>query len=329
MMIWMDDALFSGGRYIDCLSVLHNAAIRGHSLTISNDPSEKIGSPNFNEWKHSLSEKIEHEVDNILDRLKVIPSNSVDRGFSERLLITHRKFPHINKSCFVNIDQAIRAVSLPLHILVENQINDSAFLRSVMPPSDRKKLSQWERQGQIRYIQGGGITEIRKLIAFHVNDENSRSTFGLPTDIWKLLHFIIYDHDGNANENPSSDSEKVRLICESNGMSDRHHRLKRRTQENYIPLKALREIINKSDLIDSDRTSMINKIDLYKDQQDLRFFKPVVVNKKDNFSDVNEKLFKNAFANENYKDLWKDEWFREDESGTEMASLAKSIASCI
>ncbi|QQZ30662.1 hypothetical protein HMY34_18945 [Thiothrix subterranea] len=321
MMIWMDDALFSGSRYIDCLSVLHNAAIRGHSLTISNDPSARRGSPNFDEWKRSLSEKIKHEVDNILDKLKVIPSNIADRGFSKRLLITNREFS-ISNVCFVRLDEAVRAVSLPLHILVENQINDAAFLRHVMPPDCREELEKLERRGQIRYIQGGGLTEILKLIKFHIKDDNSRLVFGLPADVWKLLHFIIYDHDGKTSDSPSYDSKKTYLICEDNDMLHRSHRLMRKSQENYIPVDALKEIVNfKKKINNSQKEETQRNIGSYEKSGDKRFFEDVVK------LSSNEKLFKSVFGEDAYEEIWKDEWFEKDGSWPEMRKLAESIVS--
>jgi hypothetical protein len=318
----MDDALFSGSRYVDCLSILHNAAIRGHSLTISHDPSAKRGSPNFDEWNRSLSEKIKHEVDNILDKLKVIPSNIADRGFSKRLFITNREFS-ISNVCFVRLDEAARAVSLPLHILVENQINDAAFLRRVMPPDCREELEKLERRGQIRYIQGGGLTEILKLIKFHNNDERARLVFGLPADVWKLLHFIIYDHDGKASDFPSPDSEKTYSICKDNDMLHRSHRLKRKAQENYIPVDALKEIVNiKKKLSDSQKEETKKNIELYGNKGDKRFFENIV-----ELSPNNKKLFKSVFGEDEYEKIWEDEWFEKDDSWPEMRALAESILS--
>lgn len=315
MIIWVDDELFTGNsRSTDLLCLLRNAATRRHTLLISNDPDSagyNCESPHFFEWQKNLTDTLDWEVNLLCEKLSRVTVNSVTRGRSKRVLVSERTLGHHHSIC-LSLNDAVRAVSLPLHILVENQINDSSFLRRAMPSDWRKRITDWEKRGEIRFIQGGGITEIKKLIAVHAGDDDyAKLSFGLPADVWRQLHFVIYDHDGNTQQQPSGESNGVFRECDNNGMNTHQHRLERRKQENYLPVEALRAI----NFTDQESPTAIDE-----------FFTKTAEER--HFSDP-PGCFKNQFKEQEASLSWSDSWFEKDGSWPEMIRLAEKIASAM
>lgn len=320
----MDDALFSGTEHdVDLLGLLRNAAARRHTLFISDTPdSPHPGDhPYFDTWYLALPNRLKWEVTVLLEQLQWVSVNTVTRGRSKRLLVSNQDWKKDYASHLELID-ALRAASLPLHILVENQINDAEFLRRVMPPEWRNRLESWEKKGELRFVQGGGITEILKLLEFHLVDNQAKKTFGLPSEIWKQLHFIIYDHDGNQKSQSSSTSRKINVCCHDNGMENNHHQLERKKQENYLPLEALKIIASRI-TNHQDQQKILEQI--------IEYFSSEVFIR--NFAELpklgSSEFFKNEFSKPEYNDIWKDSWFENDGSWPEMVRLAESIASAM
>lgn len=342
MIIWMDDALFSGEYpYVDNIAILRNAANRRHTLIISDDPlkspfSRDFVRPCFDTWLDRLPDFMQVEINRLLDKLKLGSSgDSTSFGLAKRLLITERDADikakvNIEKSCFVSFDSAARAVSLPLHILVENQINDAAFIRRVMPPKWRIRLNDLECSGRLRYVQGGGIGEIKKMIEFHCVDGQALKAFGLSTDVWKLLHFVLYDRDIYKENNtidknrPSTQSEELRILCENQGMKYRSHQLERRAQENYLPYEILEYIRDNENFKNrQDKEEFFTKLNSYKEciTIEKNFFDMITITT----GNLGKRFFKSIFAKENLEEVWQDEWFDNDGSRNEMVKLAESI----
>ncbi len=306
---------------VDCISLLRGAAARRHTLIISdspNSPWESRQYKNFDNWQTTLSERLQTEVRLLIDRLSIVSANSATMGSPDWLLISNRDWSSLGRGCQIGMQDAIRAVSLPLHVMVENQINDGAFLRLAMPIAWQKKLEQWERNGELRFSQGGGNSELGNLIEYHSDDDRARLAFGLPSKVWKLLHFVIYDHDGTQSNQPGEGAVRLRRICDQYEMKHRNHMLERRTQENYIPLEALSLIVS-SRAGDVDRGKMANDVATHFSKGSLRHFEQLPRIGKDPF-------FKNEFSKNHDWLPWKIEWFQSDGSWIEMRWLAEKIA---
>lgn len=342
MIIWMDDALFSGeNRYVDCIAILRNAANRRHTLMISDDPSlspfsKNFVRPYFDSWLAKLPHFMQVEINFLLDKLKRgVSGDSTSFGLAKRLLITERDVDikakvNITKSCLVDFKSAIRAVSLPLHILVENQINDAAFLRRLMPPDRRARLAELEGSGLLRYVQGGGITEIKKLIQFHFDDDKALKAFGLSSEVWKLLHFIIYDRDIDKNDKnrPSKDSSDIKDLCNNEGMMHRNHQLERRAQENYIPLEFLKHIekngVFKTGQARADFSTQLSQYAQFPPTEKYIFDMRNLTN-----GNIGKDYLKKVFTDNTLEEVWQDEWFESDGSHEEMRKLAQSIVAAM
>ncbi|CAK8711710.1 MAG: hypothetical protein CDV28_11550 [Candidatus Electronema aureum] len=314
MIIWLHDRLFANDRQGDLalLTLLRNAAARGHTLIISNSPNSPFhrrSSSYFEQWISTFPVRLEEELKLIRQQLMIVSANSTVRG-TGRLLVSARKIPDGITGCQISLEEAVRAAAQPLYVLVENQINDAAFLRRVMPPVWSKKLLQWESEGKLRYEHSGGIDTMRNIVMFYTQDDKARLAFGLPAQIWQLGHFIIYDHDGKNAENPSQSSMDLKKICVQN----RSHRLLRRCQENYLPKEVMLAIIEKRITDPNDRIQRRIKIDQHCSGGDQRHFTKL------------DKLFKNGFTEEI---AWVEDWFKNDGSWPEMTELAEKIAAAM
>lgn len=319
MIIWVDDRLFhEGARDVDRLALLRGAAVRRHTLIVSIDPSDTRArrvSPEFDGWRSALPERLRSEVEMLRERLDLVSANATARG-AERLLVSEREVAAGVPGCRVTMDEAVRAVVLPTYVLVENGINDRNFVRRAMPPAWRERLDTWERAGLLRYENGGGTSVMRTLIERHAKDDYARQAFGLPTKLWRLVHVVVYDHDGGDLEHPDRGSRDVERACQAAGLDDRSHCLRRRDQEHYLPREALEAIVEKRETNPGHRDRLKSEIAAHVAKGERRHFDPLPA-----FS-----AFKNAFD----EDIaWSDAWFERDGSWPEMTGLAEKIAAAI
>lgn len=329
MILWLDDDLFAAKvADVDLVTLLRQAAMRRHTLVISDDPNAMWSKmhPAFTLWRSGLPARLGREVDHLCECLRHVASNMITRGRARPLWITQRDFEFKHaQQCQLKMDDAVRAVALPLYVLLENQINDAAFLRRVMPPLWRNKLAYWERQGELRYMQGGGITELAKMIDFHTDDQRSRQVFGLPAKVWQLLHFVIHDHDGIHTSQLGEGAVKVAKAINAADMAAHSHCLWRRAQENYLPHIILETIAKFRLTDDSSRTQMLEDIAQYFSQaKEIQQFGVLP-----RIKDSKAPYFKGEFARYENHEMWRDEHFEADGVWPEMTILAEAIAAAM
>lgn len=319
MIVWMDDALFAGdiARDLDRLALLRNAELRRHTLIVATSPDVPWGarrSPRFDAWLAALPDRLRAEVTMLRERSDRVSVNAVVRG-ATRVLVSATDLSTQHSGCWLSLEDAVRAVAQPLHIIVEHQIHDAAFLRRVMPPVWRQKLEDCERRGELRYENGGGLPVMTAMVEFFCQDDKARLAFGLPAELWRLVHFLVYDHDGDQTEVPGPDSQRLERSCVRAGMASRHYRLKRRNQENYVPIEAMQQIANTRITDPEDRARLIGDIDAHAAMGEGRYFQKL-------------ECFKNEFATPSASN-WLDRWFEEDGAWPEMTDLAERIASAL
>ena len=324
MIFWVDDLLFASKKPdVDLLTLLRQAAQRRHTLIISTSPQAMWhkNAPHFKVWQQAnLTARLQEEVSFLIERLGFIASNLTTRGEVAPILISEQMASN-EKNCVLTLAQAIRAVTLPLHILVENQINDSAFLRHAMPPVWADRLTQWEKNGELRFVQAGGITEMRRLLAFHADDAQALQAFGLPAKLWLLAHFLIYDHDGKQANQPDKHAKDLEQVIRAHPVAA--HRLWRRCQENYLPHPALLEIIGLRQLAPSDAEFLKKAVNNHH-QQD-----PTTKHYQKLPKLGDSDFFKNEFARETNNAIWHPSDFEADGIWPEMIQLAEAIAATI
>lgn len=366
MIVWVDDRLFADqSKVVDRLALLRNVALRRHTLIISTSPDAARGarsSPDFDAWFAALPDRLKREIKILRERTDWISVSAVTRG-ANRVLVCAQDPGPLHRGCRLSLSEAVRALAQPLCILVENQINDAAFLRRIMPPLWRKQLDAWERCGELRYENAGGISVMSALVDFHCDDQSSRLAFGLPAEVWRLVHFIVFDHDGDTLESPSEYSRALKRSCQKAGLGDRSHCLERRDQEHYLPVEALRRIVEERVTNMADRERLLAAIDEHAAKGDARHFvsPPSLSN---NFTKSLSGLFRNQwilddsflaprscvcfsfdelaqknrqasslfFKNEFTEPAtapWPDDWFERDRAWPEMTRLAERIASAM
>jgi hypothetical protein len=138
---------------------------------------------------------------------------------------------------------ALRLLSTPLRLLLENRRADFLFLLRVAPTKQRERLKDAVRRGWIEPEQAGGLGEMRirlmELFTAPTSDDLSR--------IQRLRLFAMFDRDSDENDRsqPSRDSKAMNDMCGARW----HHtdpwqlqylQLHRRSIESYIPTNRLR-----------------------------------------------------------------------------------------
>lgn len=323
MIFWVDDALFAGKNAdVDLLTLLRQAAQRRHTLMISASPQTmwNKAAPNCSAWQqNNLTPRLQDEVAFLLERLGFISSNLTTRGEVAPIRVSEQHL-HSDNACVLTLAQAIRAVALPLHILVENQINDAAFLRHAMPPVWRDRLRQWEQDGELRFVQAGGITEMLRLLEFHADDAQAKQAFGLPARVWLLQYFLIYDHDGKQEDQTGPHTKALEHAIKKYPLAS--HRLQRRCQENYLPQSRLLDIVKRK-LDADDTTTLTDAVNAHCLQAPAKkHYAKLPRLGKDPF-------FKNEFSDPANAGIWDAADFEADGIWPEMVQLAEAIAAAI
>lgn len=126
----------------------------------------------------------------------------------------------------VPLEEADRLLRKPLQILLENRRNDLAFLKAIALEPWRRYIRQALDEGAIAPVHGGGLSGIKH----HVEDLGRTAGD-------QLRIFALFDSDALEPGCPAEASEDLRRTCEEIGC--RHHQLRRRASENYLPPKAL------------------------------------------------------------------------------------------
>jgi hypothetical protein len=320
LIVWVDDRLFEDGATdTDRIALLRNTAVRRHTLIVSRHPDDSLPtrtSPAYDRWINGFPGRLSQELNLLRERLELVSANSVTRGCS-RLLVTDTPETYAGDNidrCTVSLKHAIRAVNQPLYVLVENQINDAEFLRSAMPPEWAERLKEWEARGELHYENGGGVTVMKSIVEFHTINANSERTFGLPSEVWRLFHFLIYDHDGQSANVPGEQSALLNRCCEDSGLNNHSHMLERREQENYIPIEAMQHVTESQVPDPKRKTELLDWIQHHNDLGNGRHFQEV------------DKFFKNKFQSSNH---WNRQWFKDDGAWPEMTRLAEKIAAAM
>ncbi len=122
---------------------------------------------------------------------------------------------------------AVELLRRPLRLMVEDQANDGAFLRTVTPEDRRPALERALADGRIEIVHGGGLPRMTPQIER-----------GSPAEIMRL--WVLFDSD--AKQSPakvwaSPDSNGICKVCRERKITC--HQLQRRAAENYLPLEAL------------------------------------------------------------------------------------------
>lgn len=119
-----------------------------------------------------------------------------------------------------------------LPVLVENGINDGAFFRCLIEIVDDELAQLFaEPRPRIRFEHGGGKAEARRIVAHRAQLAQSS---GVP-----LRLLVLVDSDAHWHGHREKETEDLRKVCAETGAS--LHVLKKRTIENYVTDRVLRD----------------------------------------------------------------------------------------
>jgi hypothetical protein len=116
----------------------------------------------------------------------------------------------------------------PLCLKLENEIGDWYFLKRIVPSTWRRRWQQAEDQRWLKQEQGGGLTEIRRVLEEELQGDHFR----------RLRMWTMFDSDSRAPGEPDQEAQRTRAACEQIGVP--FHMLERRMNENYLPGPTLR-----------------------------------------------------------------------------------------
>ncbi len=108
----------------------------------------------------------------------------------------------------------------PLTILVEHEVNDAWFLRAMVFPLEGEKFRRCLESKWIEFGHGGG-SDMVSLIEKMKDSQKAHRTFA------------VFDSDALAPALPSKESDRKVKSCSKAKV--KHHRLRRRAIENYLP----------------------------------------------------------------------------------------------
>lgn len=238
MRLILEDAVFSDDPAIqmDLLALFRLAHSGRHRVILATEPCLA-----YDAWIDGLSQNLRELVETIrrvsldvesrnpaLIGLRITPTSSLARDSSRDTIEPTRAEPS------VPLEEALRLLHLPLRVIVEDSINDRAFLIAAARPEDREQLERAEREHWLSFENGGGLPGIDRLFA--VNTPG-----GLDTPLRRLRAFLVYDSDRLAPNAASKRSDKLSEKCTDLGLVQprRYHQLHRRCIENYLPVQAL------------------------------------------------------------------------------------------
>lgn len=127
----------------------------------------------------------------------------------------------------ITLAEAIDLVHRPASIWLENGRNDRQFFLAMMPTEQRTMFLAWENCRIIRFENGGGLGEMRKLL------EEFAERGALDPRVDRAL----FDSDAEVPGHRSRDANLMIEFCHNKQII--FHCLARRAIENYLPRKAL------------------------------------------------------------------------------------------
>ncbi|WP_395454143.1 hypothetical protein [Acidovorax delafieldii] len=217
MLFILKDEIFTLEHSTDILALISGAARSNRHYVVPVDPL----SQSFLSWLASLGENLGPGVSSALDsNIRFIASSRAKR--------TRKVSVEADGQKTISLSDALKLVHAPLSIYVENSRNDRSFLLSVCTDSQNEYLTTLEQNGEIRFINGGGISELLKQL-----DAEHQSGLLRPEE-----SFVLFDSDSLLPGRISSQATALKSKCEE--LNLKYECLKRRAIENYLTKTTLR-----------------------------------------------------------------------------------------
>jgi hypothetical protein len=230
MIAEVEEAVFSSSRTtcLELLAIVELCSSDRHILLT--DPVWDPGNlPIIDAWLASWPQPLGAEIKLVLDEGPV--------AFARRTKTTSRirivdavasDFRHAIP--LLTVSDALRVLSAPLRLLLENGRNDGAFLKKMIPPQWRQSFIDALESRWAELETGGGITELALRVKQLAKDPRA----------WMRL-WVMFDSDARDPNVPSTQSVRAAAACASctEPWSVVPLQLGRRAIENYLPPTAL------------------------------------------------------------------------------------------
>lgn len=228
MRVRVDDAVFTAAADtgMDLVELLNMGRHKRHRVLLGPPPHD-----NFDTWKATRPLAERELFDRILEEcLDAEARTPAQLGIR---VVAHRTDSATTEPTFL-LGEALTLLRTPFRLLLEDGVTDRAFILAAATEEDRAVLSRAERERWLVFEHGGGLTSIARLF-------DVATPGGLGDGLARLRVFLVYDSDRLAPAKPSKRSDDLASKCAACGLNGprRHHQLRRRMIENYLPLEAL------------------------------------------------------------------------------------------
>lgn len=145
------------------------------------------------------------------------------------------------------VEEAIRFFNQPISIILENNKNDAYFIKAIFSHIDNNSiLNEYVENGWIKFENAGGCTNVKNFIEGELKSfedlasRNNRNSY----DYYKA--FVVLDSDKEFINQPQKQQFNTLIqFLNSVGIDSRkHHVLRKRMMENYMPDEVLIELKN-------------------------------------------------------------------------------------
>jgi hypothetical protein len=214
---------------LECFALAHNGR---HILVY-----EKTLDTKTEHWISNQSSNLQEKLRQILSHSKIRASRMPDEAPKITIIAGGTSEWPNARLC---LHDATRLLREPLHILLENAINDLAFLRRLAPTAHRNDLDRAISRGWAIVDNAGGIDGIKQIIeGLRQLEDSSQGRFQ------RLRYWIMFDRDSDEADR-SKPANKTKVLADKlaeqkpdDPWTVSFYRLERRAIENYLPTQAL------------------------------------------------------------------------------------------
>jgi len=200
-------------------AVFHACMVHGHEVATEFDVTESV---TFAAWRDSRLID-ERELVNLVLRTSV--QTEARETIDCTVVASAEPSDWTTTPPRIGPGDLVALLAAPLTILVENELNDGAFLKAVGFGFERDEFLRGLKSGRIRFDHAGG-SEMRNIIV----------TRG-PDRLRAHRMWAVFDSDALVPDQPSSEAQRKVDACVTAEI--RHHMLLRRSIENYLPPEEL------------------------------------------------------------------------------------------
>jgi len=234
MIVIITSEIFSSDKTnpLDLYALFRLGTLEGSPHLILTDPiysESDREAKEVNDWLNRQEKKVGQLCKEILDNGISLHSEINPLASPVTLKIETVNQPvwdRANQRHVLPLDKAVKLLSSPFTIWVENRRNDKAFLEAVATGWRKERLKKLLANAFMEFNGGGGLGEVLKWV---------EEIADLPEK--RHRSFALFDSDAPQPKRPSQQSQEVVETCQKTSIP--YHQLQRRAIENYLSLESL------------------------------------------------------------------------------------------